>query len=407
MTEKSRTPSVVAASSAILAASASASTESGPALSRAARSAEPSPPAILRDEAPICGGVSGGSVFEPSSCSAVALHRAAGAGPGQGGPPGDAVDAAEPGAGAAPGTGCGASPNSDASPEGSAAEGGVASGRDATAGEESMAGVPAGGVGKSISGPFFAGAGAGAGMAGEGTRVGERGGVCGRMGLRSANPGGGPAEGAARASGAAATAGAGTIGAGTAGAGTVGAGTIGAGTIGAGPVGAGTLGAGPVGAGTAGAGTIGAGTIGAGPVGAGTIGAEPVGAGTAGAGDLSHSRIWPSSSGARPAKRICADGPGRTTRPHVWNAPHERRTVSPALSGRSPGASTPAGVMAAASTCVVTVRVATETGASAPPSGPHESPIDPRSRETDCSLGTGMKSRSLAPARKQSSRCAA
>src|SRR6202171_2994469 len=335
MTEKSRTPSVVAASSAILAASASASTESGPALSRAARSAEPSPPAILRDEAPICGGVSGGSVFEPSSCSAVALHTAAGAGTGQGGPPGDAVDAAEPGDGAAPGTGCGASPNSDASPEGSAAEGGVASGRDATAGEESMAGVPAGGVGKSISGPFFAGAVAGAGMAGEGTRVGERVGVCGRMGFRSANPGGGPAEGAARASGAAATAGAGTIGAGTAGAGTVGAGTIGAGTIGAGPVGA------------------------------GTIGAEPVGAGTAGAGDLSHSRIWPSSSGARPAKRICADGPGRTTRPHVWNAPHERRTVSPALSGRSPGASTPAGVMAAASTCVVTVRVATETGASA------------------------------------------
>ncbi len=53
------------------------------------------------------------------------------------------------------------------------------------------------------------------------------------------------------------------------------------------------------------------------------------------------------------------------------------------------------------------LRVATETGAGAPLSGDQESPSAPCSRATNCSLGMGMKSRSLAPARKQSSRCAA
>ncbi len=37
--------------------------------------------------------MSGGNVFEPSSCSAVALHAATGTGTGQGGSPGDAAEA--------------------------------------------------------------------------------------------------------------------------------------------------------------------------------------------------------------------------------------------------------------------------------------------------------------------------
>ena len=57
---------------------------------------------------------------------------------------------------------------------------------------------------------------------------------------------------------------------------------------------------------------------------------------------FSQSRICASSSGARPANRICAEGPPRTTRPQLWNAPQVSRTVSPALSGNSAADSTPA-----------------------------------------------------------------
>ncbi|TMA25470.1 MAG: hypothetical protein E6J78_17500 [Deltaproteobacteria bacterium] len=165
-------------------------------------------------------------------------------------------------------------------------------------------------------------------------------GVCGLTGLRSANPGGGPAAGAGEAA-----------------------------------------------AGFAGVGA-----------GAGGAAARPP--------FLSQSRMLASSSGARPAKRICTEGPPRTTNPQLWKLPQLSRTVSPLFTGSSPGASMPAALIAAYSIRAVEVRVEIETGAGVPASGDQLKPTAATSRARNWSLGMGMKSRSLAPARKHSSRCA-
>ena len=191
----------------------------------------------------------------------------------------------------------------------------------------------------------------GAGLAAAGRGPGR---VCGRAGLRSANPGGGPAPGAERPAG-----------------------------------------------GCGGASTLAVRCCGEG------AGCAAVAVGACAPADVIHSRIFASSSGARPAKRICADGPPRTTRPQLWNAPHERRTVSPALSGSCEGASTPADETVAPSRRDEEPRAATATVAGAPPSCAKASPTDAARRATNWSFGMGMKSRSLAPARKHSSRCAA
>ncbi|HEY6909915.1 MAG TPA: hypothetical protein VI356_11125 [Myxococcales bacterium] len=125
------------------------------------------------------------------------------------------------------------------------------------------------------------------------------------------------------------------------------------------------------------------------------------------AADLTQSRIFTSSSGTRPAKRICAEGDPRTTSPQAWKPPQERRTVSPAFTGSSDAASMPSGQTFAPSTLEAALRVATATAEGDPSWQFQDSPSEPSSRRTNWSFGIGMKKRSLAPARKHSSRCAA
>src|SRR5439155_12179364 len=120
-----------------------------------------------------------------------------------------------------------------------------------------------------------------------------------------------------------------------------------------------------------------------------------------------HSRMRASSSGARPANRTCASGEVRATNPQHSNVAHDRRTVSPVWNGNGAGAWTPAVVTVACARGTRLPRAPTCTSAGAPRSGVYESATEAANRETNCSFGNGMKSRSLAPALKQSSRCIA
>src|SRR5260370_31422600 len=89
------------------AAITSARCDSWPSCSRAARSAEPSTPAIFLADATTADGVSKGTVLSFTNCAATALHEASVAGTGQIGPPAAAAAGAAPPpperAGAAPG----------------------------------------------------------------------------------------------------------------------------------------------------------------------------------------------------------------------------------------------------------------------------------------------------------------
>ena len=78
--------------------------------------------------------------------------------------------------------------------------------------------------------------------------------------------------------------------------------------------------------------------------------------------------------------------------------------MSPVFTGSAACASTPSGETVALSTLEADVRVATATGACAPDSAAQERSTELCKRATNWSFGIGMKSRSLAPARKQSSR---
>src|SRR5438067_1273838 len=183
--EYSLTPSAVAASSAMRAASTLATCESDPSLSNTPRSAELSTPVILRAEAITAAGVSGGAVLSLSNCIATVLHTAAETGTGHGGP---CTTAAAAAAASGVAAGGGAAPSSKIPARGGApltAAGGAAGRAEAgaTFGVDAAAGGCAGGA---PDGDITGGA----------TRALVL--VCGRIGLRSANPGGGPAVGAAR-----------------------------------------------------------------------------------------------------------------------------------------------------------------------------------------------------------------
>ena len=180
LAEASRVPSAVATSSAILAPSAWTKCESIPLFSIEARSHKLSSAVSLRADAATFVGMSRPGLAPCSSCMAAVLHTSIATGLGQGGPAGgDGVLAAGAGARAVP-----SAPKSDVSAP--------------SPFDDFGAGRAAGECGGVSDGTGAARATA-ALVAGEPSAAEDAVGACGRAGLRSMNPGGGPATGAARA----------------------------------------------------------------------------------------------------------------------------------------------------------------------------------------------------------------